>query len=46
MAALHADLTAKGVNFVYEPENQPWGVYAIVEDSEGNKLILVELPRE
>ena len=44
MTALHADLVAKGVRFVQEPEAQPWGTYAIVEDSEGNKLVLVELP--
>jgi predicted enzyme related to lactoylglutathione lyase len=45
MAALHADLTAKGVKFVQEPDVQPWGTYAMIEDSEGNKLILVEQPK-
>ncbi len=40
MAALHADLKAKGVTFVQEPDVQPWGTYAIIEDSEGNRLIL------
>lgn len=44
MAAVHADLTAKGVNFVSEPDAQPWGTFAIIEDSEKNRLILVEQP--
>lgn len=42
MAALHADLKAKGVQFVMEPEIQPWGTQAMILDSEGNSLILVE----
>ena len=46
MAALHADLTAKGVRFVQAPEVQPWGTYAIIEDSEGNRLILSQPPAE
>jgi predicted enzyme related to lactoylglutathione lyase len=45
MNALHADLKAKGVKFVQEPDAQPWGTYAMIEDSEGNKLILVEPPK-
>jgi predicted enzyme related to lactoylglutathione lyase len=44
MAAVHADLKAKGVTFVQEPDEQPWGTYAIIQDSEGNHLILVEQP--
>jgi catechol 2,3-dioxygenase-like lactoylglutathione lyase family enzyme len=44
MAALRADLGAKGVTFVQEPEAQPWGTYAIILDSEGNRLILSEPP--
>jgi lactoylglutathione lyase len=44
MEALHADLKAKGVTFVQEPERQPWGNYAIIRDSEGNRLILSEPP--
>jgi lactoylglutathione lyase len=46
MAALHADLKAKGVTFVQEPDVQPWGTYATIQDSEGNNLILVEQPKE
>jgi predicted enzyme related to lactoylglutathione lyase len=45
MQALHADLTAKGVTFVQEPDVQPWGTFAIIADSEGNRLILVEQPK-
>jgi hypothetical protein len=32
------------VRFVQEPEVQPWGTYATIEDSEGNTLLLVEQP--
>lgn len=42
--ALHVELTAKGVRFVQEPDRQPWGTFAIIEDSEGNHLLLVEQP--
>jgi len=45
MAALHASLKAKGVIFVQEPDVQPWGTSAIIQDSEGNRLILVEQPQ-
>lgn len=45
MAAFHADLRAKGVQFVMEPEFQPWGTQAMILDSEGNSLILVERPK-
>ncbi|MBI5304949.1 MAG: VOC family protein [Chloroflexi bacterium] len=40
MKKLHAELKAKGVSFVQEPDQQPWGTYAIIADSEGNHLIL------
>ncbi len=42
LAAFHRDLTACGVKFVHEPERQPWGTYATIEDSEGNHILLVE----
>ncbi len=45
MAALHADLTAKGVTFIQAPDPQPWGTYATIQDSEGNHVILVEQPK-
>ena len=45
MRAAHADLTAKGVAFDGEPEEQPWGgVLAHVLDPAGNVLTLVQLP--
>ncbi len=46
MADLARDLKAKGVKFVQEPDKQPWGTNAIIKDSEGNSLILVEPPPE
>ena len=45
MAAVHADLKAKGVTFLQEPDTQPWGTFATIQDSEGNSLILVEQPK-
>ncbi len=46
MAQVHADLKGKGVTFAQEPDPQPWGTYAMIEDSEGNRLILVEPPAD
>src|SRR5688572_21924984 len=43
--ALHTALKAKGVTFLQEPDAQPWGTYAMIQDSEGNSLILVEQPK-
>ncbi|GAB4560607.1 MAG: glyoxalase superfamily protein [Anaerolineae bacterium] len=40
--ALYEQLTQKGVRFVQPPDKQPWGTYAVFEDSEGNRLMLVE----
>ncbi len=40
----HADLKAKGVKFLQEPDKQPWGTFAIFQDSEGNGLLVNELP--
>jgi lactoylglutathione lyase len=45
MASLHLALKAKGVVFVQEPDAQPWGTYATIQDSEGNRVILVEQPK-
>ena len=36
----HAELAARGVEFVKEPEDAPWGSFAILRDSEGNQLVL------
>ncbi|GAA2337624.1 VOC family protein [Dactylosporangium salmoneum] len=41
----HAELAAKGVEFVQEPEDRPYGVEAVIRDNSGNWLVLVE-PRE
>ena len=45
MMDLHSKLKAKGVQFLQEPDPQPWGTYAMIRDSEGNSLILVEQPK-
>jgi predicted enzyme related to lactoylglutathione lyase len=45
MNAVYADLKRKGVTFVQEPDAQPWGTYATIRDSEGNNIIMVELPQ-
>jgi len=45
MAGLQARLKANGVVFVQEPDVQSWGTSAIIQDSEGNRLILVERPQ-
>ncbi|HET6445524.1 MAG TPA: VOC family protein [candidate division Zixibacteria bacterium] len=42
LAAVHAQLSERGVVFIQEPDTQPWGTFAIIQDSEGNHLLLVE----
>ena len=42
MDSVSKALKSKGVNFVQEPDVQPWGTFAIIEDSEGNNLLLVQ----
>jgi len=44
MAALHADLKAKGVRIISEPDAQPWGTYMMILDEDDNALLLVEPP--
>ena len=44
MAATVADLKSRGVVFTAEPDVQPWGTNAMIQDSEGNTLLLVEQP--
>ena len=39
-------LKEKGVILAHEPEVQPWGTYAVIQDSEGNNIIIVEQPKE
>jgi lactoylglutathione lyase len=43
---LYAKLRERGVRFLQTPEVQPWGTYATLIDSEGNKIILVEPPKD
>jgi hypothetical protein len=38
----HEELTAKGVAFIQEPGDRPYGVEAILRDNSGNWLVLVE----
>ena len=37
-----ADLAAKGVEFLQEPEERPYGVEALMRDNSGNWIVLVE----
>jgi catechol 2,3-dioxygenase-like lactoylglutathione lyase family enzyme len=37
-----AELASKGVEFVQEPEDRPWGVEAVFRDDSGNWLVMVE----
>lgn len=41
----YEDLRAKGVEFIQEPSERPYGVEALMRDNSGNWLVLVE-PRE
>jgi catechol 2,3-dioxygenase-like lactoylglutathione lyase family enzyme len=37
-----AELTAKGVDYIQEPSDRPYGVEAVLRDNSGNWLVLVE----
>jgi catechol 2,3-dioxygenase-like lactoylglutathione lyase family enzyme len=41
----YAELTAKGVTFLQEPSDRPYGIEAVLRDDTGNWLVLVE-PKE
>jgi catechol 2,3-dioxygenase-like lactoylglutathione lyase family enzyme len=41
----YAELSAKGVTFLQEPSDRPYGVEAVMRDNSGNWLVLVE-PKE
>lgn len=41
----YAELSAKGVTFLAEPADRPYGIEAVMRDNSGNWLVLVE-PRE
>jgi catechol 2,3-dioxygenase-like lactoylglutathione lyase family enzyme len=36
------ELTAKGVEFIQEPSDRPYGVEAVLRDSSGNWLVMIE----
>jgi predicted enzyme related to lactoylglutathione lyase len=36
----YAEYAARGVKFRGPPQKQPWGTFAIFEDSEGNQFVL------
>jgi predicted enzyme related to lactoylglutathione lyase len=36
----YKQLTSRGVAFVEPPQKQPWGTYAIFQDSEANQFVL------
>jgi catechol 2,3-dioxygenase-like lactoylglutathione lyase family enzyme len=38
----YEDLVAKGVTFIQEPADRPYGVEAVMRDNSGNWLVLVE----
>lgn len=38
----HEELVAKGVEFIQEPEDRPYGVEALMRDNSGNWIVLVE----
>jgi catechol 2,3-dioxygenase-like lactoylglutathione lyase family enzyme len=40
--ATHRELSAKGVDFLQEPADRPYGVEAVMRDNTGNWLVLVE----
>ena len=41
----YEDLKAKGVEFLQEPEERPYGVEALLRDNSGNWMVIVE-PRD
>lgn len=42
MQATYEALKAKGVEFTTEPDYQPWGASALLRDSEGNRILVVQ----
>jgi predicted enzyme related to lactoylglutathione lyase len=36
----YTELSAKGVEFAKPPKAEPWGMMAILKDSEGNQIVL------
>ena len=42
--ATYEELTARGVEFLQEPSDRPYGVEAVFRDNSGNWIVLVERP--
>lgn len=40
VAATYRQLQGRGVDFVSEPQRQPWGTFAIFKDPDGNQFVL------
>jgi predicted enzyme related to lactoylglutathione lyase len=40
VAATYRQLKARGVEFLSEPEKQPWGEFAMFKDPDGNQFVL------
>jgi predicted enzyme related to lactoylglutathione lyase len=38
--ATYKELSARGVEFMGQPQKQEWGTYAMFKDSEGNRFVL------
>ncbi|RMH11911.1 MAG: VOC family protein [Gemmatimonadetes bacterium] len=38
--ATYDELTARGVEFDAEPQEQPWGMFAVFHDPDGNQFVL------
>ena len=38
----YEELSAKGVEFIQEPAERPYGIEAVMRDNSGNWLVLVE----
>jgi predicted enzyme related to lactoylglutathione lyase len=36
----YEELVSRGVEFMGPPQKQPWGMFAIMKDSEGNQIVL------
>jgi predicted enzyme related to lactoylglutathione lyase len=40
VSATYRQLKARGVNFIKEPQKQPWGEFAMFQDPDGNQFVL------
>lgn len=40
IVATHQEMASRGVTFVQEPRDMPWGPFAIFRDPEGNEFML------